>query len=231
MAFWMMGELSTPPQRIVSLILRFGFFLAAGTIYTTASDLNLLLAGEKEAMHLGVDVRRVRLVVYIAASLLNGLAVSVSGAIGYVGLLVAPHVMRLLFGSRSPHPFADGRVRRRHRCSRRRYSRAHRGFSRGTTRRRHDRHRWRAAFSLFNAQEAGVTSYARSSPSAKSRPIGDAGDFNSDIRLSVEQVSYASLRQSKPSAFYSRSRPHAFRRVPAKSSRLWGRTPAANPLC
>jgi iron complex transport system permease protein len=98
MAFWMMGELSTPPQRIVSLILRFGFFLAAAAIYTTASDLNLLLAGEKEAMHLGVDVRRVRLVVYIAASLLTGLAVSVSGAIGYVGLLV-PHVMRLLFGS------------------------------------------------------------------------------------------------------------------------------------
>src|SRR5229473_2906311 len=58
----------------------------------------LLLAGEKEAMHLGVDVRRVRLVVYIAASILTGLAVSVSGAIGYVGLLV-PHVMRLLFGS------------------------------------------------------------------------------------------------------------------------------------
>jgi iron complex transport system permease protein len=49
-------------------------------------------------MHLGVDVRRVRLVVYIAASILTGLAVSVSGAIGYVGLLV-PHVMRLLFGS------------------------------------------------------------------------------------------------------------------------------------
>jgi iron complex transport system permease protein len=98
MAFWMMGELQTPPMRIVSLILRFGFFLAAAVIYTTASDLNLLLAGEKEAMHLGVDVRRVRLVVYIAASLLTGLAVSVSGAIGYVGLLV-PHVMRLLFGS------------------------------------------------------------------------------------------------------------------------------------
>jgi iron complex transport system permease protein len=94
----MMGELQTAPPRIVGLILRFGFFLATAAIYTTASDLNLLLAGEKEAMHLGVDVRRVRLVVYIAASLLTGLAVSVSGAIGYVGLLV-PHVMRLLFGS------------------------------------------------------------------------------------------------------------------------------------
>jgi iron complex transport system permease protein len=79
-------------------VFQIGFLLAAGAIYTTASDLNLLLAGEKEAMHLGVDIRRVQIVVYIAASILTGLAVSVSGAIGYVGLLV-PHVMRLIFGS------------------------------------------------------------------------------------------------------------------------------------
>src|SRR2546430_2160121 len=71
---------------------------AVGAILTTASDLNVLLAGEREAMHLGVDVTRVKLVVYISASLLTGLAVSVSGAIGYVGLLV-PHVMRMFFGS------------------------------------------------------------------------------------------------------------------------------------
>jgi iron complex transport system permease protein len=40
----------------------------------------------------------VKLVVYVAASVLTGLAVSVSGAIGYVGLLV-PHVIRMLFGT------------------------------------------------------------------------------------------------------------------------------------
>jgi len=97
-AFWLMGDLSTPPQPSVGWIVRLVFFLAAGTIYTTASDLNLLLAGEKEAMHLGVDIRRVRLLVYVAASLLTGIAVSVSGAIGYIGLLV-PHAMRWLFGS------------------------------------------------------------------------------------------------------------------------------------
>jgi iron complex transport system permease protein len=97
-AFWLMGDLSTTQQPIVSWVVRVGFFVAAAVIYTTASDLNLLLAGEKEAMHLGVDVRRVRLVVYVAASMLTGLAVSVSGAIGYVGLLV-PHGMRWLFGS------------------------------------------------------------------------------------------------------------------------------------
>jgi cobalamin transport system permease protein len=97
-AFWLMGDLSTPLQRDLRWVLGLGFAAAAGAIYTTAADLNLLLAGEKEAMHLGVDVPRVRLVVYIAASVLTGLAVSVSGAIGYVGLLV-PHVMRLIFGS------------------------------------------------------------------------------------------------------------------------------------
>ncbi len=98
MAFWLMGDLSTPLQKSVYWFLGIGFFAAAGAIYTTAGDLNLLLAGEKEAMHLGVDVHRVRLVVYLAASLLTGLAVSVSGAVGYVGLIV-PHVMRLIFGS------------------------------------------------------------------------------------------------------------------------------------
>ncbi len=96
-AFWLMGDLSTPLQPGLGWVLRIGFVVAAAAIYTTASDLNLLLAGEREAMHLGVDVARVRLVVYVASSLLTGLAVAVSGAIGYVGLLV-PHVMRLIFG-------------------------------------------------------------------------------------------------------------------------------------
>jgi iron complex transport system permease protein len=98
MEFWLMGNLSISLQESLRWVLGVGFVVATGAIYTTAADLNLLLAGEKEAMHLGVDVPRVRLVVYIAASLLTGLAVSVSGAIGYVGLLV-PHVMRIIFGS------------------------------------------------------------------------------------------------------------------------------------
>jgi iron complex transport system permease protein len=97
-AFWLMGDLSTPQPRSLLYFLSFGFIAAAGAIYTTASDLNLLLAGEKEAMHLGVDVPRVRIVVYLAVSVLTGVAVSVSGLIGYVGLLV-PHIMRLVFGS------------------------------------------------------------------------------------------------------------------------------------
>lgn len=98
LTFWLLGDLSTSFQKSVLWSLAAGFFLATGVIYATANDLNLLLSGEKEAMHLGVDVRRVRFVVYVAASLLTGLAVSVSGAVGYVGLIV-PHVMRLIYGS------------------------------------------------------------------------------------------------------------------------------------
>jgi iron complex transport system permease protein len=98
MAYWLMGELSNLPSRPLAWVLRAGFLIAATIIYTMASDLNLLLSGEKEAMHLGVDVHRVRLIVYVAASALTGLAVAVSGSIGYIGLLV-PHIMRMIFGS------------------------------------------------------------------------------------------------------------------------------------
>jgi iron complex transport system permease protein len=97
MAFWLMGDLASPP----AVDLRWLYFLlivGVGSMYTTAPDLNLILTGEQEARHLGVNVSRVKMVVYVAASVLTGLAVSVSGAIGYVGLLV-PHLMRMMFGS------------------------------------------------------------------------------------------------------------------------------------
>ncbi len=96
--FWLMGDLSTPVPASLRWIFTVGVLAGIGAIYTTAADLNLLLTGEREAIHLGVDATRVKLVVYISASLLTAMAVSASGAIGYVGLLV-PHAIRLLFGS------------------------------------------------------------------------------------------------------------------------------------
>jgi iron complex transport system permease protein len=98
MVFWLMGDLSTPVPVGLRWIFIVGLLAGIGAIYTTAADLNLILTGEREAIHLGVDVMRVKLVVYVSASLLTALAVSASGAIGYVGLLV-PHAVRLLFGS------------------------------------------------------------------------------------------------------------------------------------
>jgi iron complex transport system permease protein len=92
-----MGDLSTPLPDPLRWMLLAGLIIGVGAIYTTAADLNLITTGEREAMHLGVEVTRVKLVVYVSASLLTGLAVSMSGAIGYIGLLV-PHVMRMFFG-------------------------------------------------------------------------------------------------------------------------------------
>ena len=97
MEFWLMGDLATQPSVNLHWLYLL-LILGVGSIYTTSSDLNLILTGEQEARHLGVNVDRVKIVVYVAASLLTGLAVSVSGAIGYVGLIV-PHLMRMLFGS------------------------------------------------------------------------------------------------------------------------------------
>ncbi|MBI2956415.1 MAG: iron ABC transporter permease [Acidobacteria bacterium] len=95
-AFWLMGDLSSPAA-VNAHWLGLGVLLALGGVYYAAGDLNLLLSGEQEAQALGVNVQRTKMLVYLAASLATGLAVSVSGAIGYVGLLV-PHLVRLVFG-------------------------------------------------------------------------------------------------------------------------------------
>ena len=96
-AFWLMGDLSVVTDAQLQYL--FPTVLAAIVIlYWFSKDLNVLLLGEEEAAHLGVSVAKVETVVYLLTSLLTGLAVSVSGAIGYVGLLV-PHLGRMLVGN------------------------------------------------------------------------------------------------------------------------------------
>jgi iron complex transport system permease protein len=63
-----------------------------------ARPLNLMAVGERTAAYLGTRVARTRLVAYATASLVTAAAVAVSGAIGFVGLVI-PHVIRLLWGS------------------------------------------------------------------------------------------------------------------------------------
>ena len=98
MVFWLMGDLSTPVPAGFDGFSRRDCWSGSERFTPPPRDLNLMLTGEREAIHLGVDVTRVKLVVYVSASLLTALAVSASGAIGYVGLLV-PHAVRLIFGS------------------------------------------------------------------------------------------------------------------------------------
>lgn len=95
--FWLMGDFST----LGSPYLGWVFLAVCGCILIIlilSGDLNVLLSGEIEAHHLGVNVRKVKQLVYLFAALLTGLAVSMSGSIGYVGLLV-PHIVRMAFGT------------------------------------------------------------------------------------------------------------------------------------
>jgi iron complex transport system permease protein len=95
--FWLMGSLSTRSYLTVAFIwgcVLLGFFW----LWSYGLRLNLLSLGEEAATQLGVDAERTQRLLFFASSLIVGAVVSVSGMIGFVGLMV-PHVMRLLFGS------------------------------------------------------------------------------------------------------------------------------------
>jgi len=93
---WLIGDLSGEPRLLIPVAL----FVATGiaVVYASSRSLNLMMIGEDDALALGVEARRVKIAVYLAASLLTGASVAVSGAIGFVGLIV-PHAVRLVGGS------------------------------------------------------------------------------------------------------------------------------------
>ncbi len=93
---WLIGNLGAAEIRSVVLLLPL-MILAAGVLIAQARFFNLIATGDETAMHLGVEVERVKRISYLMASLVTGLSVSVSGVIGFVGLVV-PHACRLMFG-------------------------------------------------------------------------------------------------------------------------------------
>lgn len=93
---WLIGNLGAAEIRSVALLLPL-MILAAGVLIAQARFFNLIATGDETAMHLGVEVERVKRISYLMASLVTGLSVSVSGVIGFVGLVV-PHTCRLMFG-------------------------------------------------------------------------------------------------------------------------------------
>lgn len=94
--FWMMGGLQAATWQqcaVVAMMLAAG--LAVPLVY--ARELNIMLLGDDRAGELGVDVERFKRLVLAVASLLVSAAVSVSGLIGFVGLMT-PHAARLVLG-------------------------------------------------------------------------------------------------------------------------------------
>lgn len=94
---WTMGSFNAKSWNHVITILVptvVGIFF---TIYH-GKDLNVLVMGEEEAMSMGLDTKRLKRNMLLICALLTSIAVSVSGIIGFVGLIV-PHFIRLIFGS------------------------------------------------------------------------------------------------------------------------------------
>ena len=95
--FWLLGDLSSSSSEFIAFLF-FAVAIGAVTLFVNSRALNLMMTGERDAFALGVETNRIRWIVFITASLLTAAAVSTSGAIGYVGLVV-PHLVRLASGT------------------------------------------------------------------------------------------------------------------------------------
>lgn len=95
--YWLMGNLSA--RSWFHVVLSFSVVAICTIIcFIYSNDLNLMCLGDKEAKYLGVDTQKVRIILLICGSMITAVCVSVSGIIGFIGLIV-PHMLRFLVGS------------------------------------------------------------------------------------------------------------------------------------
>jgi iron complex transport system permease protein len=95
--FWVMGSLDESNM----LLIKIAFYSSISGLVLTyffAQTLNALRLGEVKAKHLGINTKITVKFLFFIASLLTGIAVSVAGVIGFVGLVI-PHLMRLIIGN------------------------------------------------------------------------------------------------------------------------------------
>ena len=97
LVFWLIGSLAPTENwtRVGSIIP----FIVVGVIivYFYSRDLNILALGEDQAQYLGVEIEKVKRILIACGALLTAAAVSVSGLIGFVGLII-PHLTRVVIG-------------------------------------------------------------------------------------------------------------------------------------
>lgn len=94
--FWTLGSLSGSTY-VNALTLLLALTVCGGVLLALGGALNAFALGEEQAQHLGVSVRRVKLTVMAAVSVLLGVCVSIGGTIGFVGLVIS-HMVRLVLG-------------------------------------------------------------------------------------------------------------------------------------
>ncbi|MET3698223.1 iron complex transport system permease protein [Bacillus oleivorans] len=98
---WLLGSVSMRGWEYILLLLPF-FLIGSFILIINCNELNVLSFGEEKAKYLGVHVQHRKLWILLAASMLTGAAVAVSGTIGFVGLVI-PHFTRLLWGTNHKH--------------------------------------------------------------------------------------------------------------------------------
>ncbi|MBP2000530.1 iron complex transport system permease protein [Paenibacillus shirakamiensis] len=94
--YWTLGSLSLRGWSYTAILFPY-VIVGLVVLWSYARRLNLLALGEREASHSGLDVERTKFIVLVVATLLTATAVSVSGVIGFVGLVV-PHMIRMVTG-------------------------------------------------------------------------------------------------------------------------------------
>jgi len=94
--WWLLGNLQIFD---ITQLITVAVAVAIGVVLSLllSRELNAISLGEEEALHLGVDVERLKKILFLITSLITGAIVSVAGMIGFVGLIV-PHFMRLITG-------------------------------------------------------------------------------------------------------------------------------------
>lgn len=97
MMAWLMGALTAPTYGglvSLALYLSIGLFL----LFSQMRALNILALGEESARTLGIDTERAKRFIFVLTALVTGAVVSVSGMIGFIGMVV-PHAVRLAIGA------------------------------------------------------------------------------------------------------------------------------------
>lgn len=96
LVFWQMGSLGSADWSDLAAALPV-FLVGLAGMLMLATPLDMLALGERQAQHIGLDVKRTRALLVMFSALLVGAAVAFAGTIGFVGLVI-PHIVRLLAG-------------------------------------------------------------------------------------------------------------------------------------
>lgn len=97
MMIWLMGSLTAPAHPAL-IVFSLYLLLGLGLLFRQVRVLNIMAFGEESARSLGIDTERTKRHIFLLSALITGAVVSVSGMVGFIGMVV-PHAVRMMFGA------------------------------------------------------------------------------------------------------------------------------------